>query len=286
MQEKNGKGSSLHLEDMAMKTAAQFFGKELLGYLGIKERTVRAVPTEIVHLEARQMYEDFNFEMENGCWYHFEFESDSIKMADLKRFREYEAATSRTYKVSVVTFVVCTSAVKKLMSEFTEGINTYRVKVIRLQDEDAEEAYRNIMDTPAGQVQKDQLLPILLTPLMSGKMGQKERILEGFRLLSGTYANVTEEEISRMQAVLYAFASKFLDENDMEEIKEAVAMTKLGQMLVEDGIERGIEQGIEQGEEKVNRLIQMLIEKSRSDEIERAVSDREYQKKLFREFGI
>ena len=27
----------IHLEDMAMKTAAQYFGEELLGYLGVKE---------------------------------------------------------------------------------------------------------------------------------------------------------------------------------------------------------------------------------------------------------
>ena len=50
----------LHLEDMAMKTAAQFFGEELLQYLGIHEKPLRVAPTEVVHLEARQMYEDFN----------------------------------------------------------------------------------------------------------------------------------------------------------------------------------------------------------------------------------
>ena len=41
------------------------------------------------------MYEDFLYEMENGMYYHFEFESDSISEEDLKRFREYEVSTAR-----------------------------------------------------------------------------------------------------------------------------------------------------------------------------------------------
>ena len=73
-----------------MKTAAQYFGEELLSYLGVKEKALRVAPTEIIQMEARQLYQDFNFEMENGWWYHFEFESDEITEDDLMRFREYE----------------------------------------------------------------------------------------------------------------------------------------------------------------------------------------------------
>lgn len=41
-----------HLEDIAMKAAAQFFGDELLEWIGEKEKPIRIAPTEIVHLEA------------------------------------------------------------------------------------------------------------------------------------------------------------------------------------------------------------------------------------------
>ena len=44
--------------------------------------------------------------------------------------------------------------------------------------------------------------------------------------------------------------------------------------------------GMEQGESRVNRLVQMLIANSRTDEIERAVSDKVYQNKLFMEFKL
>ena len=42
----------------------------------------------------------------------------------------------------------------------------------------------------------------------------------------------------------------------------------------------------EEGEQRVNRLIQLLLEQAREDEISKVVSDKEYQQKLFEEFGI
>lgn len=44
--------------------------------------------------------------------------------------------------------------------------------------------------------------------------------------------------------------------------------------------------GLEQGAQRVNQLIRILVEKSRFDEIDKMANDREYQKKLFREFEI
>lgn len=54
------------LEDAILKTGAQFFGEELLQWLGIRERAIGIAPTELIHLETRKMYQDFNFVMENG----------------------------------------------------------------------------------------------------------------------------------------------------------------------------------------------------------------------------
>ena len=61
--ETNGFGQ---LEDKVMKTAAQFFGEDLLPYAGVKGRIARVAPTEHVHLEMRRLEEDFNFIMKDG----------------------------------------------------------------------------------------------------------------------------------------------------------------------------------------------------------------------------
>ncbi len=46
-----------------------------------------------------------------------------------------------------------------------------------------------------------------------------------------------------MEAVLYAFACKFLKRVELDEIKEALSMTVLGEMIWSDGEQKGIERG-------------------------------------------
>ena len=86
--------SASQYEDAAMKMVLQFFADELLPFFGIKERAVRIVPTELIHMEIRKFYQDFNLEMEDGSWAHFEFQSTNEGLKGLKRFRSYEALAS------------------------------------------------------------------------------------------------------------------------------------------------------------------------------------------------
>ena len=41
--------------------------------------------------------------------------------------------------------------------------------------------------------------------------------------------------------MLYTLADKFLDKAELDEIKEVIRMTRLGQMLMDEGMEKGIE---------------------------------------------
>ena len=43
----------------------------------------------------------------------------------------------------------------------------------------------------------------------------------------------------------YALAVKFLDRNQLMDVKEKIGMTILGQMLFEDGEKKGMERGVE-----------------------------------------
>ena len=238
------------------------------------------MPTELVRLEIRHMYEDFNFQTTDGAWLHFEFESDALTLADLKRFRECEATTSRTYEVAVTTCVLCSAGQSNVKNSFHEGINTYRVKLIRLRRKNADPIFRRIQEKQkkGESLTQEDLFPLLLSPLMSGSLPPVERFLEGFRLLKVAEKDIGHDCLARMQALLYVFAGKFLNKDDLQKVKGVISMTILGEMLVKDGIS--------QGEEKLGRLIQLLIQNSRSDEISRAVTDRQYQETLYQEFGL
>lgn len=236
----------LHHEDLALKTAANFFGEELLPVLGISGIVEYIAPTETVKLEARQMYQDFNYVMEDGSWSHLEFESDSVTDEDLRRFREYEAAVSRTFGVAVVTYVICSSKVKRLKAELKAGINTYRVKIVRLKGRDADLLFRRLEEKRkrGERLERADFVSVLLTPLMSGKSQIGERIIKGLKILQGESGSVSAEEQEKMLAVLYTFADKFVGEKELNQVKEMIAMTKLGKLLMDDGIEKGLEQGM------------------------------------------
>lgn len=148
------------LEDRVLKTAAQFFGEDLLPYVGVKGMIDRVAPTEHIHLEMRRLEEDFNFIMKDGSWRHLEFESDSITQRDLRRFREYEAFIGMVYNVPVVTTVLCTSNVKILKGELDirePGIKRmqsvlYALAVKFLKREELEKVKERIGMTILGQM--------------------------------------------------------------------------------------------------------------------------------------
>lgn len=226
----------LPLEDMGMKMGIQYFGDVLLPFLGINERVAAVTPTEQIYLEARRLNEDYNFARKDGSWLHLEFESDSIKTEDLRRFRGYESVASYTY----------------------------RVQIIRLKNWDADILFANLfkMKENGETIQREDLVPVLVSSLMSGAMTTKDRIINGSKLLQGV-PGLTKDESLNMQAVLYALANKFLNDEDLKKVKEVMSMTRLGEMLLQDGIKQGVKQGVEQGiEQGVRAMVSTLQELS------------------------
>lgn len=249
------------LEDAALKTAAQYFGKVLLPYLGIKGPLKYVAPTETVQLEVRKMYQDFNYIMENGTWLHLEFESDSIKSEDLRRFRQYEASICRTFKVQVITYVICSSKVRHPLTQLQCGINTYKVRVIRLKDNNADTLLEEMTQRQKNGEHLDtsDFVQAVLAPLMSGSMPVKERILSTLKLLRRETENLNREELDMLNAVLYAFAIKFLEHDDLSEVKEVLRMTVLGEMLWNDGYQGGYQDGYQGGE--LQHIISLICKK-------------------------
>ena len=230
--------------------------------------------------------------MKDGSWRHLEFESDSIQEKDLRRFREYEAYIGLTYDVPVTTTVICTFRVKILKKELVNGMNVYRVEVVRLKDRNAGKVFEKLRRkiSRGKTLGRHDVFPLLLTPLMSGKMEMSQRIYQGMEFLQCKELKAGDEDRKRMQSVLYALAVKFLDRDELAMIKERIGMTVLGKMLFEDGVEKGIEKGIEKGVQqglgRANALNVKLADAGRADDIIRAASDRTYQEQLFKEFGI
>ena len=82
--DKIGSATVVQHEDAVLKTAAQFFAKELLPYLGIDGKVISSAPTESIVLNLKKFYEDINLIMEDGTWKHFEFQSKNEEFPIVK----------------------------------------------------------------------------------------------------------------------------------------------------------------------------------------------------------
>lgn len=290
----NNKASQL--EDKALKSAAQFFGQDLLPFLGFKGKVLRVAATEHVHLEVRRLEEDFNFILKDGSWLHLEFESDRITVKDLRRFREYEAYIGMVCNLPVATMVLCSASASRFRDELINGRSIYRVQVMALKERKAEHTFDRLYRRreKGKAISRRHLVPLMVVPLMSGKMPLFDRISQAVDILRWEELDITQEERRRLQSVVYALAVKFLKDQELNKIKERIGMTVLGQMLWDDGkkegielgIEKGIEKGTEQGEERIASLMQILLKEKRYEDLERASEDREYRGRLLRELGL
>ena len=233
-------------EDAVLKTSMQFFADEILPYFNIEGKVISFAPTELVHLELQKLFQDFNFVMEDGTWKHFEFQSTNEGLKGLKRFRAYESISSYQYNVIVETYVLFSGNIKNPMTEFTEGFNTYRVEPLIMQDYNADELLEELerKQRNGEVITKEDLIPLVLSPLMNGISSAKERIDKAYGIIRKT-TGIKKEDTSKIEAMLYAMADKFLEAVDLEKLKEEMAMTRLGQMIWEDGVAAGREDGRE-----------------------------------------
>lgn len=93
---------------------------------------------------------------------------------------------------------------------------------------------------------RSELVWLTLTPIMGGSMPIKDRIKAAHKITKDCTV-LPSWETEKLEAVIYAMADKFLESMDMEEIKEDMRMTKLGQMLLNEGLAEGRAEGLKTG---------------------------------------
>jgi len=234
-------------EDSALKVLHDYFADVLLPYWNIPGEVDHAMPTESVHLELRKQYQDINFLMKDGSLVHFEFQStNNTALENLRRFRTYEAFLCMKHKTDVYTYVLFSGGIEHPMTEFTSGINTYRVHPIIMKGKLAEDVFQNIEDKLEMGISltENDLVPLTLCPLMGGEIPIKKRFHKAFEIVRDASNSIPNLNI--IEAVLYTMATKFLTAEELNNLKEGIKMTELGTIIYNDGISQGIErEGLE-----------------------------------------
>ena len=123
---------------------------------------------------------------------------------------------------------------------------------------------------------------LALAPLMSGKLSRKEKIKRAI-LFAKQGDTVTAEKTI---AILYTLADKFLKGKELQEVREVVSMTRIGQMIYDDGVEKGRQEGMNRGMDRMSVLTARLLKEKRLDDLQRATEDKVFCEQLLKEYGI
>lgn len=201
---------------------------------------------------------DYTFLMEDDTYIHVEFQTTDKRNDDLRRFRAYEALLSFQTTKDVVTYVVYSNGIHNTKSILQTGINEYNIKVISMYDKDGDIVIKEVEEKLNNNIEvtKQDLVALTFTPIMGGKLTKLDRIIKAIRIVR----KINNHYRYDIESMLYAFADKFLDGKDLEKVKEEISMTKLGEMLVEDGIKKG-------EEKKAIETAKIAIKKGLSDEL-------------------
>jgi len=268
-------------EDAVMKMGFDYFRDTILRTLNINYEFVDGTPTEVVEIHIDDLYMDYNFLTTEDRIVHIEFQTTNDHIIDdLLRFRVYEALLARKEKKKVITYVIFSGEIENAKTELDCGIYTYRVNPIYLTGHDADEIFRTVkVKLEAGErLSEEDFANLTLTPLMKSKMSRKDVIKKAIQTVKQE-KQVTAE---KTMAMLYTLADKFLSAGELEEVKEALSMTRLGQMLYDDGLKKGREEEAQ----RISTLTSRLLKEHRLEDLQRSTEDDEFREKLMKEFGI
>ncbi len=230
-------------EDAALKLATEWFRESILKVFGINKTFVESTPTELVELNITRLYMDFTFLTIDGEYIHIEFQSTNGGIKDIQRFHSYEALLHYKTGKPVTTYVVFSGDIKNPISQETYGINTYKVIPISMADKNSDEVFEQIESKKVNHeyFSKDDFIALALTPLMGGTLSKTEKIIKAFSLVKDQPDPLAQKAF----ALIYTFAEKFLDYEDFKVIREVFSMTRLGQMVFDDGKAVGQAMGID-----------------------------------------
>ena len=213
------------------------FANEAVAYFGETKKVIGIAPTEQVQLEIKETRMDYVFLMDDNTYTHFEFQTTNKGIMDLARFNLYDVQLYQRTKKQVYTYVIYSGDITNPLHGYANGFSEYKVKVICMADQDAEQ----VLDTIESKLKigkaltNKEILDLIFTPIMGGKLTKEKKIVRALKISRDCPADKEEN----IQSMLYTFALKFLDSDQLEEVKEVLKMTKLGEMLKDEGRQEG-----------------------------------------------
>ncbi len=142
--------------------------------------------------------------------------------------------------------VIYTGGITKAPSRLDAGCVTYTVENVFMSRLDGEAARQTAADgiQKTGKLSKKELMDLIFSPLMSQGLTTGEAVLTALELAGGIEE---EEERGFCMAAIIVLGDKFLDAQQREKAKGVWKLTKLVELIREEGLVEGREKGLKAG---------------------------------------
>ena len=237
---------SKRAKDIIQKHTSSLFKDATLEFYGVKTaKIIELINVELPVIEVSDSSTDFVFLLEDDTYLHMEFQSTHHKK-DMIRFAMYDMRLYERDGRDVNTLIIYTSDVVKADTDLNIGSITYRPNKVMMIDYNGDEIYEDLSEKLRAlkELTDVDILKLIFLPLMRSTISRYE-LAENSVKLAQTIQDATRR--NACIASTFAFANKYLNRAELENLKGVLRMTELATMFVEEGIEKGIERGIERG---------------------------------------
>ena len=237
---------SKHAKDIIQKHAGVLFKNSTLDFFGIKTAGIKEIlNVEQPVVEVKMSSSDLIFLLEDDTLLHFEFQT-RYSEADLIRFAKYDLHIYENERRKITTVIIYISDVKEADTEMRIGSMLYKPEKIMMVDYDGNTIYTELdAKFKSGEKLTDvDMLKLLFLPLMSNTVPRDELVINSVKL-----AQTIPDKVKRDAciAATFAFTSKYLSETKFNELLEAIKMTDLAAIIMEEGWQKGRQEGRNEG---------------------------------------
>jgi hypothetical protein len=219
--------------DIIQKYTSGRFKETLLKFFGITSVGVKGlINVELPVVEATQTSTDFIFLLEDDTLLHIEFQTTYTEN-DLIRFALYDWRLYGLHKKKIKTVVIYSSDVKKVDGSIDNGMMEYAPAKIMLYEYDGNAIYADLKAKLAGKqdLTDDNMLNLIFLPLMRNSVPKPELAKTTIELAQ-TIAD--KDKSIDCTAIAYAFALKYLNEEEANKLWEVIRMGSLAVKFFED----------------------------------------------------
>jgi hypothetical protein len=221
-----------HTNDVIQKYASGLFKGATLEFYGIKTAAIKElIIVELPDVKVTGSSADNIFLLVDDSYLHYEFASEYNK-EDIPRYAGYDLRLYERDGRKIQTVIIYTSDVTKADTALSIGSLSYNSDKIMMCEYDGNKIFMELdAKIKAGQELTDvDMLNLIFLPLMKHTIPRKELAVKSIELAQ-TIPNKTKQDACI--AAAYAFARKFLSENEMNSMEEVLKMSDLVVRLVE-----------------------------------------------------